>query len=272
MELLLSIMLIGVFSWIILRSVDKKSKPDVAPLNSPDNSNNAIDGYKEGNEVPFNFYKAQKIPAQGDYRITYTDQHDGLRTEKNIIVKRVYNHNGKFAIGAYCTDDNTRHSLIDEHIHSAIDLDTKEIVNSVARHAITQYEDSGEGRIWKATKREKNALSLLVFVCRADGRMTKAERAIIADYIKRWCYDIELEIDKLDDAIKAFHTINQLQFRKLIGDMKSSGDINRLRDIYSCARRIVATQRTIDPLEKASIEILKAAVNSMNSMQESTIV
>ena len=105
------------------------------------------------------------------------------------------------------------------------------------------------------------ALHLLAFVCRADGRMMKAERMIIADYLKRRCYDIDLDDTKLDNAIKTLGAPSKNEFKKIIADMKAAGDIDRLRDITDCAKRIVETQKTVDQLEKAAIEILEASSN-----------
>ncbi|WP_430228870.1 hypothetical protein [Nitrosomonas communis] len=207
----------------------------------------------------FDFYGAIVYPAKGSYRINYTDQR-GLTTERDISIKRVYDSNGKFALDAHCHLRNGHRSFIDDRIKKAVDIETGEVVESLARHAIAQYENSGEGKAWSAIGREADALDILLFVSRADSRMLKAERKIIADYLKRRCNDLVLEDKELDDAIKSLGAIDHRQFKKTIAEMKSSGDIDRLRDITDCAKRIVATQKTIDPLEKAAIEILETAI------------
>ncbi len=43
--------------------------------------------------------------------------------------------------------------------------------------------------------------------------------------------------------------------------MKAGGDIDRLRDITEYAKRIVATQKNVDPFERAAIEMLEAAID-----------
>lgn len=275
MEPLLGIIFIGIFVWILLKKpVEKKPEHNIvikteysAPNNNYDDSDESVNEEKD-NWERFNFYGAQTLPAQGRYRITYTDQR-GLTTKREITVKRAYDDEGKFALDAHCHLRNGHRSFIDDRIQNAVDLDTGEVVTSVAQHAIAQYEGSGTGKAWKAIGREINALYILVFVCRADGRMLKAERTVILDYLKRWCHDIELDDNELDGAIKTLGTVDYRQFKRIIADMKSNGDIDRLRDIYDCAQRIIATQKTIDPLEKAALEILQNAVNEKAPFQAS---
>jgi hypothetical protein len=220
---------------------------------------NGID--EKDNWEQFDFYRAIVRKAQGNYRITYTDQR-GLTTERNISINRVYDKDGKFALDAHCHLHNVHRSFINDGIQKAVDTETGEVIENIAQHAIAQYENSREGKVWSAIGREVDSLDILLFICRADGRMLKAESEIIADYLKRRCSDLIFEERALDDAIKSLGTIDHHQFKRTIAEMKSSGDFERLRDITDCAKRIVATQKTIDPFEKASIEILETAINS----------
>lgn len=275
MEALLVIIFIAISAWIFsfLRSGLKKQQPsnfineqtsnsisniDSIVLIDPSQNDNRV--YEKDNFEQFNFYGATVHQAKGNYRITYTDQR-GLTTERDISIKRAYDDNGKFAIDAHCHLRNAHRSFIEDRIKNAIDLDTGEVVNSVAQHAITQYENSPAGKMWGVIGQEINALYILIFVCRADGRMLRPERTIVADYLKTRYQDTAFDDTELDDAIKSIGTIDHRQFKRTIADMKSAGDIERLRDITNHAKRIVSTQEKIDPLEKASIEILEAALN-----------
>ncbi|MBY0575335.1 MAG: hypothetical protein K2P67_01910 [Gallionellaceae bacterium] len=219
-----------------------------------------IAGEEKDNWEKFDFYSSRTIPAQGSYRISYVDQ-NGLATERVITVKHAYQDaNGNFAVDAHCHLRNAHRSFIDSRIKSAVEFKTGEIVESVAKHAIAQYEDSGAGKSIAAIEREWMAVQLLAYVCRADGKMMKAERYIVADYLKRRCRDLVVNNPaELDNAIKTIGEPDQRGFRRIIADMKAAGDIDRLRDITDCAKRIVATQKTIDPMEAAAIELLEAA-------------
>lgn len=126
----------------------------------------------------FDFYKANMVPAKGRYRITYTDQR-GLTTERDIDIKRAHDDNGMLAVDAHCNLRGAHRSFIDDRIQSAVDLDTGEVVESVAQHAIGQYDNGEAGKVWKAIGREMMPVYLLVFVCRADGRMLKLRERLL---------------------------------------------------------------------------------------------
>lgn len=265
MDMFWLIVVIAFVAWLFFKFGQSKPqqheiviRTEITTSVSTDHDNPDSDEEKD-NWESFNFYSARLLPAKGRYHITYTDQR-GLTTERDIDIKRAYNDNSKFAIDAFCHLRGAQRSFIDERIKSAVDLDSGEVVSSVAQHAIVQYQDSGEGKVWSAIGREWQAVQMLAFVCRADGRMMKAERTVICDYLKRRCTDLLRDNESIDKAIKEIGEPDQREFKRIIADMKAAGDTDRLRDILDCAKRIVATQKTIDPIEKAAIELLENAI------------
>jgi hypothetical protein len=206
----------------------------------------------------FDFYGARMLPARGRYRINYEDQR-GLKTERDIEVKRVHENAEKYAIDAHCLLRNAHRSFLGERILKAINLDTGEIVEDLARDAMAQYNDSGEGRALAAIDKEWMGVAVLVFVCRADGQMRKAERAIVAEYLKRHCTEMPLNDTELDSAIKSIGEPDHREFKRIIRDLKTAGERARLSDLLDCAKQIVGTQKTIAPMEKAALEILTEA-------------
>lgn len=208
----------------------------------------------------FDFYSARMLPGKGRYRINYEDQR-GFKTEREIQVKRVYENGGQYAIDAHCFLRNAHRSFINERIQKAINIDTGEIVENLARDALTQYNDSGEGKALAAIDKEWMAVAILAFVSRADGQMRKVERTIIAEYLKRRCNTVSLNDAELDSAIKSVGDPGHREFKRIVRDLKSAGDNERLRDPLDCANRIVGTQKATAPMEKAALEILTEAAS-----------
>jgi hypothetical protein len=206
----------------------------------------------------FNFAGAKILPASGYYNITYTNRH-GITTNRNISVSRVYENNGKFVIDAYCHLRANRRSFFEHRINRAVDLNTGQFVNNVAQHAITSFDDALIQKTWETMSYEMMGLYLLEFICCVDRRMLKTERSIVADYLKRRRPDIVLDDEQLERILKRLGTPDPRQFKRIVSDMKASGDIARLREIADCAKRLVAPPKTADPLEKAAIEILEEA-------------
>lgn len=213
---------------------------------------------EKDNFESFDFYSAQRLEACGSYRINYTDQR-GLSTDREIEVKRIHSSGDDYAIDAHCRMRDSHRSFINSRIKKAVDLETGEVVENVAKHAIAKYDHSAAGRTWTAIQKEFSAVMIMSFVCRADGKMMKAERAIVADYVKRRNPDLICDDTMLEEAIKSLSTPTNKDFRRLIGDLKSNGEYDRIDDLLDCARRIVSTQKTIDPMETAALEILASA-------------
>jgi len=214
---------------------------------------------EKDNWEQFDFYRARMLPAKGQYRINYKDQR-GLTTERDIAVKRVHECGGEYAIDAHCFLRNAHRSFLGERIEKAINLDSGEIVENLASDAIAQYSDSSEGRALSAIEKEWMGVAVLVFICRADGQMRKAERAIVAEYLKRHCTDVKLDDTELDSAIKAIGEPDHKEFKRIIRDLKTADERDRLTDLLDCAKRIIGTQNNVAPMEKAALEIIEGAV------------
>ena len=167
---------------VVLRfetSVESK----VHEIDEPDETYGGKDNFEQ-----FDYYRSVQLPGTGNYKINYKDQR-GLSTERDIRIKRVHKDGDLFAVDAHCYLRNAHRSFIDDRIEYAINIDTGEEVDGVARDAIKQYEESDEGRVVAALDKEWIGVSILVFVCRADGQMRKPERAIVAEYVKKRCSD-----------------------------------------------------------------------------------
>lgn len=261
MTVLLVLVLAAVAVYLIVsyarRSVESVSHKETGVENTPDQNDEEKDNW-EG----FNFYSARMSPAQGRYRINYEDKR-GLKTERDIEVKRVHEYKGEYAIDAHCLLRHAHRSFLNDRIRKAVNLYNNATVDNVALDAIAQYNNSGPGRAFAAINQEWAGVAILTFVGRADGQMRRAERAIIADYIKRHGTEDTLDDDaldaELDTAIKAIAVAepNSKEFMRIINDLKAAGERDRLNDLLECAIKIVGTQGTVAPMEKAAVDLLK---------------
>jgi hypothetical protein len=83
-------------------------------------SSESLDEEKD-NWERFDFYAAKMVPAIGKFRINYVDQR-GMKTERDIQVKRVHDLAGQYAIDAHCLLRNGHRSFINERISRAVNL------------------------------------------------------------------------------------------------------------------------------------------------------
>ena len=216
---------------------------------------------EKDNWETFDLYSAKLLPATGRYKISYQDQ-TGLKTERIIRVKRVHESLGEYAIDAHCELRNAHRTFINSRVQKVVNVDTGEVVSSLANHALAQYQESGEGQVLAAIEKNWLGVAILIFVCRADGQMRKEERNIVAEYLNKCSLELELDAFELDRLIKTIGDVDYREFKKIVTSLKKVGEIDSLKLILGCAEKIVATQKIIDPMEKVALDFISEAVNS----------
>lgn len=267
MEVFLGIIAIAAVWYAIkqFNAASNKPRMTITLTSASDESDNDSFDDKD-NWEGFNYYQSVVVPATGRYRIKYTDQLS-KKTEREISVKRVYDDRGTYAINAHCMMRNANRSFLNERIQSAINLETGEMVSDVARDAIQQFATSSEGIAYEHERvamaeigKEWSGICILMYVAKADGQMVKKERAIIAEYLKAYCPVKNISDDVLDNTIKQLGAPDQREFKKLIKQIKESGDMAKLKMLLDCAGKIVGTGKTAAPFERAALEVLQQAV------------
>ncbi len=94
-----------------------------------------------GKSLPDNYYETRKAKAHktksasGNYRIIYVDR-EGVRTERDISVKQIEKDGNRYIIQAHCSLRKATRTFLDHNITEATNLDTGEIVKSVANDAL----------------------------------------------------------------------------------------------------------------------------------------
>lgn len=206
---------------------------------------------------PFDFYGSKLLPATGIYRIKYTDR-NGLDSEREISVRRIYMDKKDAMIDAFCHMRKASRSFLNSRVKEAVDAETGEVISDLAEAAISQYQQSPEGRIDELFRSEEPALSALLFVARADGRMLKPERMAIARYLKDQHPDTTVSEVEIEKQVKKLWAPDSLtEFRRVLRQL--SGNKAVLASVEDAAKAIVATQKDIDPAEQAALDLIAKA-------------
>jgi hypothetical protein len=266
-------LLIAFFVWLAYWILSSKKKPE--PIDIPvtitvttrfvGGANNDDDDCFDDTSAsdkdawePFDRYNAKEIPGSGKFKITYTDTR-GMTTEREIQVKRVLQSTDDTMIDALCLLRGAHRSFLNSRIQGAVDADTGEIVADLPAAAVANYKLSPAGQAGELFGREEDALGILLFVAKADGRMLKAERAIIANYLTTHHPDILLSAAEIDAEIKKLWVPDSIaELRRIL--KRLSADTTRLAVIGAAAKAMVATQKTVDPAEQLALDLIEQAL------------
>lgn len=127
--------------------------------------------------------------------IEYTDA-AGNASSRRISIRNLRYSKDRIAINAYCHERREPRCFISDRINMAADCETGEILADPAGWFMTAYRAHPDGQQYlqrrqvdtaAATERQayQDALLVLAYVARADGRMTQVERAVIVEASRR---------------------------------------------------------------------------------------
>ena len=100
----------------------------------------------------------------------------------------------------------------------------------------------------------------LIYVCRADQKMTANQRSILVEFIRRHSQDESALSEAIENQLRRWITPSRQQFALDLNVIIASGNGDVLRDIHSTSLRLVSELRTISDMQKKAIEKLTNAV------------
>lgn len=268
------LLIIGGLIFFIIRNQprDKRrqfviaTQPSPIPIDPLAQESWEIDGEWDDGYQSFTDEEVTETPATGRYWISYLDA-QGRPSAREIVVSGVNEYLADSLIKAQCLLRHANRSFRQSRIQKAIDVQTGEIIDDLAEHAINAYRNSPAGRADELFRREEAALCVLVYVARADGRMMKPERQVIINYLKTRHEDVLVDDSDIDQHIKGrWFPSDEKEFKRQVLTL-AEADQKRYAHIASAAQAIVATQKTIAPAEKMALEYL--ATYAPSSLQKS---
>ena len=217
--------------------------------------------HKEDNWEKFDFFAATRMQAIGRYAIVYEDQR-GLRTRREIHVKRVHKGAANSAIDAHCMVRRAHRTFISARIEECVNLGTGAYVDDLAQDAISQHLESPVGVVERALALNSVGVDVLLFASRADGKMFAAERALTGEYVAEQASRLSPSTKILDEKIKDLPHVDHALFTKHIRQIRSTASVAQIQKLFSYSTRIVETQKTVQPMQRAALEMLQAALSA----------
>ena len=109
-----------------------------------------------------------------------------------------------FALLAYCHERESHRTFKLSGIKSMCDIETGELISDPYSYLIQRFQDSPIGKWTKFLSEFENEVLILVFVAKADNRMTAKERKIIYNYVCLRSRDT-LDFEIIDSEIKKMY-------------------------------------------------------------------
>lgn len=186
--------------------------------------------------------------------LVYKDS-QGLRTRRTVNVD-AFGTPEDGAFSAKCLMRNAYRTFIYKRVEQAIDPETGEIINDLPSWLLKSHNEKPSTQATKIAFENLDLLKILLYVAKADGRMTTAEIKVITTTVGEI-----LGFEFTDEITKSI--LNTLNTPSVTGYQQSVGRLIRqnrdtAKKTLDGAKSIVNTQKTSRPEERSAIEYLES--------------
>ena len=187
------------------------------------------------------------------HKIFYDTQWGENKAELVIFLRARWSY-GDFHLYAYCIERKTDWDYNFSQITKVLCHGVR--VENFEKYILDKYAAEGLYPAWQFCKAHGQEISALVFIARADGTMRKPEREIIADYCAA-------EVDKCDfDFVHKYLQEMKIDIKTFNAILKTCAtweNETKLK-MRAAANALCATQKRIDPMERAAADKLIKAL------------
>jgi len=252
-ELLIYIGTGCVIYWAFYKYIDAKRSDQIPPVSFHV-------GYDEPEDEPD--WSAEEVktsyrprPVKAQIKIRYTDS-NGKSSERVVDVRECDTGAPDGYLNGFCHTRGAIRTFRLDRIESAIDLETGELIHNLNHFADKKYEESPVAAVDKLFEDHSDALRVLFYVAKADGRFTAKEKDIYLDYCQKVHPDERFNAEVIDSALKWVDVPTRHTYKVICGRL-SKVDESQKAAIINAAEEMVATQKTVSPEEELALSYMK---------------
>lgn len=189
-------------------------------------------------------------------RIDYRDGAGSL-TKRDIRLMKYGAWEGGAILWAYCHLRQANRTFRTDRILSCTDLDTGEVISSLETWLDSKYQASPERAIEKIVDTAWDALRVLLYVSKADGRLTQKERAVVRDAVRSLSDHPAIDNKRIDDMFDSIEAPTINAYKQAFGRIVNQNPALAQKVIAWC-EAMIATEKTVAAAEQEALDYLKA--------------
>lgn len=195
---------------------------------------------------------AEPVRITAHLRIHYVDG-QGRSTGRDVTVRQFDAANPNGLLLAHCHLRNATRSFLISRISDAIDLDSGEVVSALHPWLLERYKTSPQSAAAGLAAQHDDVLAMLLYIGKADGRFTKKEKAVIAQWAARVSGDPRFDEALVTSMLQDFGEPTLTGFRAATRRVGRQDASFRAAVLDTC-RSIVGTQLTVSLEEQGAID------------------
>ena len=200
------------------------------------------------------FDSGERRSTQRRAHLVYTDRNQA-QTERTVRIE-AFDPTGNVFYG-HCELRNARRTFFFNRIRQASDPDTGEIIPNLQAALNADWLNSPEPVLDQLYRQHSHSLRLLLYMAKADGAMRAAEIDVITQHCRQVMQDDRINAHMVKDLLACFDIPPAHTFERIYKQLIRQNPDEARRTAQVC-RAIVATQKSIHPLEQTALDILDA--------------
>jgi predicted DNA-binding transcriptional regulator YafY len=193
---------------------------------------------------------------EANLRIEYRDGNGSL-TKRDIRLMKYGPWEGGAILWAYCHLRQANRTFRTDRILTCVDLDAGEVIENLETWLDAKYQDSPDRAIEEVIETAWDAVRVLFYVSKADGRLTKQERGVLMDAIRSMSDHPAIDDKRIDDLIQSLDLPSVTAFKQAFGRLVKQ---NRplAEKVVTWADSMVATEKTVAAAEQEALDYLRS--------------
>lgn len=258
MELLIALVIAAAI-WYLIRMFSLDSKPKLT-ITTECHTSQAQQTDSDHDNWEGAFWDVQSPRnISANLRIDYRDGSDS-RTVRDIRLMKYGAWEGGAILWAYCHLRQANRTFRTDRIISCTDLDTGEIIGNLEMWLDEKYQASPDRAIEKIIETTWDALRVLYYISKADGRLTQKERTILRDAVRSMSDHQSIDDKRIDDMFDSIDSPTITAFKQAFGRLAKHNREIAVK-VASWSATMIATEKTISPAEQEAMEYFKTTLN-----------
>ena len=183
--------------------------------------------------------------------IVYCDS-AGALTQRGVSVTEF----DPYEMFGFCHLRERYRTFIYERITSCVDVNTGEVISEVHKHLMDTYCKMPIYTLDQLERNDSPVLKVLLYVAKADGRMTAAERKIMNAACKVLTGDVRITEELTDKLFKAMEPPSLNAFKKAVGSLANRGDAALTKRLWIACNTLVKTDKSISAGEQEALDYM----------------
>ena len=198
---------------------------------------------------------AEPVSSNATVDLIYRDG-DGVKTRRRVTIREFDYAAPRGYIEAFCHLRSGRRTFIMSRVVEAVDPETGEVLDSLHDWLKAKYDASPARALDNLYASQRDALRILLYVSKADGRFMAAERAVVRRVARTLSGDGRITDDQVDNMLANVEVPSKATFQKCVREIVKSASSEQRMTVMAAAEEIVATQAKVHPEEQAALDYM----------------